>query len=50
MVGGRREGLVVRRLAHVEGENASGATRLYESVGMRPRRSWRWYEKEIVRD
>jgi ribosomal protein S18 acetylase RimI-like enzyme len=35
---------------NVDGENRMGATRLYESVGMRPRRSWRFYEKKIDAD
>ena len=35
---------------NVDGENRSGATRLYESVGMSPGRSWRSYEKRIASD
>ena len=35
---------------NVDGENRTGATRLYESLGMRPGRSWRFYEKRIGDD
>lgn len=35
---------------NVDGENRTGATRLYESVGMRPGRSWQFYEKRIGAD
>lgn len=35
---------------NVDGENASGATRLYEGVGMRRGRSWLFYEKRIHAD
>jgi len=35
---------------NVDGENRSGATRLYESEGMRPGRSWHFYEKRITAD
>jgi ribosomal protein S18 acetylase RimI-like enzyme len=35
---------------NVDGENRTGATRLYGSVGMRPGRSWLVYEKRIVAD
>jgi mycothiol synthase len=35
---------------NVDGENRSGATRLYESVGMSPGRSWHFYEKRIDAD
>ncbi len=35
---------------NVDGENRTGATRLYESVGMRPGRSWHFYEKRIDAD
>jgi hypothetical protein len=34
----------------VDGENRWGATRLYESVGMSPGRSWCFYEKGIDAD
>jgi mycothiol synthase len=32
---------------NVDSENTTGATRLYESVGMRARRAWRVYEKPL---
>jgi mycothiol synthase len=32
---------------NVDSENTTGATRLYESVGMRSRRAWRVYEKPL---
>jgi mycothiol synthase len=32
---------------NVDSENTTGATRLYESVGMRPRRAWRLYERPL---
>jgi GNAT superfamily N-acetyltransferase len=35
---------------NVDGENTSGATRLYESVGMTRGRSWLFYEKRIDAD
>jgi mycothiol synthase len=35
---------------NVDGENRTGATRLYESVGMHRGRSWRFYEKRIGAD
>ncbi|MGH2680062.1 MAG: GNAT family N-acetyltransferase [Actinomycetota bacterium] len=35
---------------NVDGENETGATRLYESVGMRPGRSWHVYEQRIGAD
>jgi mycothiol synthase len=35
---------------NVDGENRTGATRLYEGVGMRPWRSWHFYEKRIDAD
>jgi ribosomal protein S18 acetylase RimI-like enzyme len=35
---------------NVDGENASGATRLYEGVGMTRGRSWLFYEKPIDAD
>jgi ribosomal protein S18 acetylase RimI-like enzyme len=35
---------------NVDGENRSGATRLYESAGMTRGRSWRFYEKRIDAD
>lgn len=35
---------------NVDGENPTGATRLYESVGMKPGRSWHFYEKRIGAD
>ena len=35
---------------NVDGENRSGATRLYESEGMKPGRSWHVYEKRIDAD
>lgn len=34
----------------VDGENQTGATRLYERVGMRAGRSWHFYEKRIDAD
>ena len=34
----------------VDGENRTGATRLYEKVGMRAGRSWHFYEKRIDAD
>lgn len=42
-------GRIVVKL-NVDGENRTGATRLYESAGMRPGRSWRFYEKRIGAD
>ena len=35
---------------NVDGENRSGATRLYEQEGMTPGRSWHVYEKRIAAD
>ena len=35
---------------NVDGENRSGATRLYESAGMTRGRSWDFYEKRIDAD
>lgn len=35
---------------NVDGENRSGATRLYEEEGMTPGRSWHFYEKRIDAD
>jgi mycothiol synthase len=35
---------------NVDGENRSGATRLYERAGMTRRRSWHFYEKRIDAD
>jgi mycothiol synthase len=32
---------------NVDSENTTGATRLYESVGMRARRAWRLYERPL---
>jgi mycothiol synthase len=35
---------------NVDGDNRSGATRLYEEEGMTRGRSWRFYEKRVVAD
>jgi mycothiol synthase len=42
-----RERGLPRALLNVDSENEAGAVRLYERVGMRVRRQWDLYEKEI---
>lgn len=36
-----------RAMLNVDSDNLTGATRLYESVGMSPYRAWDWYEKPV---
>ena len=42
-------GLATARLG-VDTENATGALDLYRSIGMRPVREWRLFEKTISRE